>query len=121
MDQGATQAIPIFRVSNRLTSGLVEVIFKNHVADKTSWQKMLKGEANKLDMSNRRDALYTLCETEITELSSSLEPGTISFLHDEATINIEYPINEYPLKVKSYNFDKTLKSVVYYTALKASI
>ena len=45
MDQGATQALPIFKVQNRLTSGQVEVIFKNHVADKTSWQKMLKGVA----------------------------------------------------------------------------
>ena len=29
MDQGAIQALPIFRVSTRLQSGQVEVIFKN--------------------------------------------------------------------------------------------
>ena len=39
MDQGASQALPIFRVKDRLTSGLVEVILKAHVADKTSWQR----------------------------------------------------------------------------------
>ena len=45
MDQGASQAQSIFRVSSRLRSGLVEVVFKNHIADKTNWQAMLKGAA----------------------------------------------------------------------------
>ena len=36
MDQGATQALPIFRVKDRLTSGLVEVMMKTHVNDKTN-------------------------------------------------------------------------------------
>ncbi|MGD8525181.1 MAG: DUF2797 domain-containing protein, partial [Thioalkalispiraceae bacterium] len=30
MDQGASQALPIFRVKNRLISGQLEVILKNH-------------------------------------------------------------------------------------------
>jgi hypothetical protein len=45
MDQGASQAQPIFRVSSRLQSGLVETAFKAHIADKTNWRAMLKGEA----------------------------------------------------------------------------
>lgn len=107
MDQGATQAIPIFRVKNRLTSGLVEVIFKNHVADKTSWQKMLKGEADKVDMQARRDELYKLSEPAIKKLTDTLDSDAVEYLGNEAVIDINYPVNEYPLKVKSFNFDKS--------------
>jgi len=52
MDQGATQALPIYRVKNRLISGLVEVALKQHVADKTHWQRMLKGEPQPVDLAN---------------------------------------------------------------------
>jgi len=107
MDQGATQAIPIFRVKNRLTSGLVEVIFKDHVADKTSWQKMLKGEADKINMQIRRDELYELSKNALNELSNSLDSDAIEFLDNEPVIDINFPVNQYPEKVKSFNFDKT--------------
>ncbi|VAW55029.1 FIG00953934: hypothetical protein [hydrothermal vent metagenome] len=107
MDQGATQAIPIFSVKNRLTSGQVEVLFKNHVADKTSWQKMLKGTAATLNMPARRDELYALCKTEINELSTALDSDAITYLQDAETVDINFPVTEYPEKVKSFNFDKT--------------
>jgi len=107
MDQGATQALPIFKVNNRLTSGLVEVIFKNHVADKTSWQKMLKGEADKIDMQGRRDELYELCESALNNLSGTLDNDAIEYLDQEDVVDISFPVNEYPEKVKSFNFDKT--------------
>lgn len=107
MDQGATQALPIFRVKNRLTSGLVEVIFKNHVADKTSWQKMLKGEADKVDMQAKRDELYALSKDALDELSATLDSDAIEYLDAESSIDIHFPVNQYPEKVKSFNFDKT--------------
>ncbi len=107
MDQGATQAIPIFKVKDRLTSGLIEVIFKNHVADKTSWQKMLKGEADTLDMQARRDELYALSEGALKELAETLDKDAINFLNHEKVVNINFPVNIYPEKVKSFNFDKT--------------
>ncbi|VAW62486.1 FIG00953934: hypothetical protein [hydrothermal vent metagenome] len=107
MDQGATQAIPIFKVKNRLTSGLVEVIFKNHVADKTSWQKMLKGAADKVDMKTRRDELYALSKNALDELATTLDSDAIAFLENESIVDINFPVNQYPEKVKSFNFDKT--------------
>ena len=107
MDQGATQAIPIFRVKDRLTSGLVEVIFKNHVADKTSWQKMLKGSADTLDMQARRDELFSQCEKDIEELSLKLGKNAMEYLTEEKSVEINFPVNTYPEKVKSFNFDKT--------------
>ena len=107
MDQGATQALPIFRVKDRLTSGLVEVIFKDHVADKTSWQKMLKGQAEPLDIMARRDELFELCESSIQELKQKLGDQALTLLTEEDVIEIQYPVNQYPEKVKSFNFDKT--------------
>jgi len=107
MDQGATQAIPMFRVQDRLTSGLREVIFKDHVADKTSWQKMLKGEAETLDMPQRRDQLFAQCETAISQLSEQIGDDALEYLSDEAVVNIRYPVVQYPGKVSSFNFDKT--------------
>ncbi len=107
IDQGATQALAVFSVKNRLTSGQVEVIFKQHVADKTSWQKMLKGQADKQDMQARRDELYDLCKTDMDALSASLDSNAITFLNDSKTIEINFPVTEYPEKVKSFNFDKT--------------
>ena len=107
MDQGATQAIPIFKVKNRLTSGLVEVAFKNHVADKTSWQKMLKGKADEIDMQTRRDELYALCKDALDEITSALDSDAVEFLDNESVIDINFPVNIYPEKVKSFNFDKT--------------
>ncbi len=107
MDQGATQALPIFKVKNRLTSGLVEVIFKNHVADKTSWQKMLKGQAENLDMHARRDELYGLSKAALDSLKDTLDCDAIKYLDNESVIDINFPVTQYPEKVKSFNFDKT--------------
>jgi hypothetical protein len=42
IDQGAVQALPIFKVQSRHISGLVEVAIAKHISDKTSWQQMLK-------------------------------------------------------------------------------
>ncbi|VAW73071.1 FIG00953934: hypothetical protein [hydrothermal vent metagenome] len=107
IDQGASQAIPFFKVKDRLTSGQLEVIFKNHVADKTSWQKMLKGKAENIDMLSRRAELYELCKSSIDEVSSSLGDNAIEYLENERPVEINFPVNEYPVKVKSFNFDKT--------------
>ncbi len=38
-------------------SGLVETLFKDHVADKTNWQAMLKGDAEPCDLEQARQRL----------------------------------------------------------------
>lgn len=98
MDQGATEALPILEVENRLTSGQIEVLFKKHIADKTDWRKMLKGEAEPLNLKEWRDNL-------IRELSEDLQYFEFNIL-DEEVVNIRYPIEKYPEKVTSYNLDK---------------
>ena len=106
MDQGATQALPIFKVKNRLISGKVEVVIKQHVADKTDWRRMLKGEADGLDLAGRRDALLAECQQEIKQIEAEYGSDAVTYLDNEKQIEICYPVTEYPTKVTSFNFDK---------------
>ena len=107
MDQGATQAQPIFRVTSRLLSGLVETVFKNHIADKTNWQAMLKGSAEPRDLERERKDLMVACAADIDALQQQHGLQAISVLEGEEVVNIDYPVLEYPTKVKSLNLDKT--------------
>ena len=107
MDQGASQALPIFRVKNRLLSGLVEVALKQHVADKTHWQRMLKGVPETVDLEAKRDELFETCATELATILEQHDDDAVVPLTDESMVDINYPVVEYPTKVKSFNFDKT--------------
>lgn len=106
MDQGASQALPIYRVKNRLLSGLVEVALKQHVADKTHWQRMLKGVPEAVDLAAKRDELYKTCAQELDAILKQHDDDAITPLTDEPVVDISYPVAEYPDKVKSLNFDK---------------
>lgn len=106
IDQGAVSALPIFRVSTRLQSGLVETLYKNHVADKTSWQTMLKGSPGAADLAARRDALAAECADDIAALQERFGLQAIQPITGVPVQHIEYPVSEYPVKVKSFNLDK---------------
>lgn len=107
IDQGAGQALPIFRVQTRLQSGLVEVIFKKHVSDRTDWRKMLKGQAEVQDLVAIRDQLMLECSDEIALLQERFGYKAIVAVNEKTVINITYPVIQYPEKVKSLNLDKT--------------
>jgi hypothetical protein len=107
IDQGATQAIPIFRVKTRYQSGLVEVMFKSHVSDRTDWRKMLKGDAEPLDLAAERDRLLAECADDIKALQQQFGDDAIKVLPAEPVLTIRYPVTDYPGKVASLNFDKT--------------
>jgi hypothetical protein len=106
IDQGAVEGVPIFRVSTRYQSGLVETIYKSHVADKTSWQAMLKGEPDHVDLLARRDELMAVCGEQIAELQQRFGLQAIQPIIDIAPQKIDFPVTQYPLKVKSFNLDK---------------
>ena len=105
MDQGASQALPIFQVDNRLQSGLLEITIKQHVSDRTDWRKMLKGDAEPLDLKAIRDDLIEQCSAEVAVIKEEQGGDAIQVL-DEQVVDIYYPISEYPEKIKSLNFDK---------------
>lgn len=101
IDQGATQGLAIRRVGTRLESGQVEVALKDYVADKTNWRKMLQGSAEARDLLAERDAILGQHEG-----ASSDAPFPGVAIEDAEPIEIEYPVNEYPTKIVSHNFDK---------------
>ena len=107
IDQGASSAMPIFRAKDRLVSGKLEVILKQHVADKTDWRKMLKGEPENIDLTLRRDDLVDASKAELNKLEKELGSNAFEFLDQESQVGIEFPVQQYPEKVKAYNFDKT--------------
>ena len=105
LDQGAIQALPILAVDTRLQSGLVEVLFKEQVADRTNWRAMLKGEVEPLDLVAERDRLLAQLEGGLNTLREQFGAETIRTLN-ETPVSFDYPVLEFPRKIVSYNFDK---------------
>ena len=106
LDQGASQAMPIFRVKTRQQSGFVEEALRAHVSDRTSWQAMLKGEPEPVDLPAMRDRLVDLCSNELETLQQRFGLQAIQLLDEADVVDIAYPVLEYPKKVKSFNLDK---------------
>jgi hypothetical protein len=107
IDQGAVQALPIFRVRTRQQSGLLETLFKAEVKDRTDWRAMLKGPGDAVDLPAARDALRARCADGIAELTQRFGADAIRPLDDAAPLAIHYPVLEYPAKVAALNLDKT--------------
>ncbi len=106
IDQGASAAMPIFKVQSRLQSGLLEVEFKNHVSDRTDWRKMLKGDPEAVNLAHIRDDIVTQSAKVIKKLQKQFADEAFEYLPDEKQVEIKYPVTAYPEKVKSLNFDK---------------
>jgi len=106
IDQGAVQALPIFRVPSRFVSGLIEVILGKHISDKTSWQQMLKNQVSPIDLPAERERLRELCGAGLDEISARFGNKAIEFLSDQQSVDIRYPVDHYPVKVVSFNLDK---------------
>ncbi len=105
MDQGAVAALPIMRVATRQLSGLVEVLFKEHVADKTNWRTLLKGNAEDIDLKAKASELIPTIHSKLAELQERFGDSSIEQL-DSTVINIGYDVSEFPSKITSHNFDK---------------
>ncbi|WP_428242435.1 DUF2797 domain-containing protein [Gynuella sp.] len=106
IDQGAVQATPIARVSSRYLSGLVEVTFKQKVADKTNWRAMLKGDNASIDLHARRDELFAELKPQLDELILQHGRQHIQLIHHSEVQEIRYPVQRYPEKISSFNLDK---------------
>lgn len=105
IDQGAIAALPIFSVKTRYLSGLIEVMMKEWVADKTNWRKMLKHDVVELDLKAERDRLLELAKDQLEQLNAEY-PGEITALTDQDVWEFEYPHLSWPEKIKTFNFDK---------------
>ncbi len=98
IDQGATAALEIIEAPNRYLAGIAEVALKDFVADKTNWRKMLKNEIEPADLFAFRDQLSAHLPEEVRPyfLSDSTEQWAL-----------EFPVQQYPIKIKSLNLTKT--------------
>ena len=105
IDQGATQALPIFKVATRHQSGLLEVALAEFIADKTNWRNMLKGNGEVIDLKSQGAALIEQIRPKLTELSELFGATAITEL-DEEVVELDFPISEFPSKISSFNFDK---------------
>lgn len=97
IDQGAVQAVKLAEVPYRQLAGLIEVSLKPYIADKTHWQKMLKGIIeNPNDIVTVRDQMAENVPSEYKQ-----------YLTDDVNVvDIAYPVLVYPTKVKSLKLDK---------------
>lgn len=109
IDQGAIQALPIMRVRSRQQSGFAEVIFRQHVTDRTNWRSMLKGDNEPLDMEKEKDNLLELCSKELKDLEQQFGLNAVNILNGVDTISISYPVTSLPEKISSLDLDKNAK------------
>jgi hypothetical protein len=85
-------------VPNRYLAGITEVALKNHYADKTNWQKMLKNDYIPVDLTAERNSLKHLIPNEVAPFFEA----TNTHLYQ-----LNFPVLTYPTKVTSLNLDKT--------------
>lgn len=106
IDQGAVQAIPLVRVADRKLSGLIESHLAKEMADKTSWQAMLKDLTDPIDLLSEREKAS---EKVIDYINKELHLSDISKYSFQISdsVDVSYPVLEYPTRVVSLNFDKT--------------
>lgn len=97
IDQGAHEAIEIVEVPNRYLAGITEVALKDHVGDKTNWRTMLTNNVVDENLQEWRDKLKQYIPEEAIPY----------FLESNSETEMQFPVLQYPTKVKSLNLTKT--------------
>ena len=113
IDQGASQALPLFRVNDRYQSGLIETQLKQWMNDKTDWRKMLAGVGDQRELEVDRDQILQKFFAD-TGTVLDLNLKNVHILEVAESVQIQYPVLSYPSKVKSINVEKQpeIKSVL---------
>ena len=106
LDQGAIQALPIARVAERYLSGLVEVLCKDFVADKTNWRALLRGDTPVVDLIASREQLLNETRAGVEQLQVQHGVAAVQLLPDAEEQRFAYPVLRYPEKISTFNFDK---------------
>jgi hypothetical protein len=99
IDQGASFALPILKVADRKTSGLIEIELAKEMADKTNWRNMLKGVFEQVDLELIRDQIYD-------QWGDLLDDHGAEDIEEEV-LAIHYPLKGPPPKLVSMGFEKT--------------
>jgi hypothetical protein len=95
IDQGASAAIVIAKTPNRHIAGVIEVWLKQHIGDKTNWREMLQNNVADIDLRSEKIRALSLLPSELSKYA----------VEQSEVTSIEYPVLEFPEKVKSISFD----------------
>lgn len=98
IDQGAVRVIELARTPNRYTAGLIEVSLKATMDDKTNWRRMLSGDV--------QDDI-PLPEIKSDALVHFPEDLKQFYILENIELSIRYPVDIYPEKISSLDFEKT--------------
>lgn len=98
IDQGAHEALEILEVPNRYLAGVAEVALKEFVSDKTNWRKMLTNTVEAVDLGAWRDKLKKHLPEKIQTY----------FIENNKETQLQFPVVQYPKKIKSLNLEKAL-------------
>jgi len=98
IDQGAWKAIILAETPYRALAGMLEVELKQYLSDRTDWRKMLideRGDENIAEM--------------VSEMCSFLPKDLAEYCVDEKVTTFEYPVSDYPEKVKSIKLENVME------------
>ena len=97
IDQGASSAIKLAETPNRHIAGVIEVFLKKYFSDKTNWREMLQNKINpNINLIEEKKNAQTFLPTELQQYVSE----------DSLVTDLNYPVEEFPQKINSLNFDK---------------
>ncbi|MGM0463469.1 MAG: DUF2797 domain-containing protein [Bacteroidota bacterium] len=97
IDQGARETIKLALTPNRYTAGLIEVELKKHLSDKTNWRHMLTGlNYPDTDLVEEKQRVFELMPEEMQKY----------YCDDNKIYRFEYPVREYPARVRTLNLEK---------------
>ncbi|EMY79610.1 PF10977 family protein [Leptospira weilii serovar Ranarum str. ICFT] len=99
VDQGAVQGIPLVEVTSRRDAGIIEKELSKVLSDRTTWQKMVAGDPEEVDLSERKKEFIRKIESLDLDLDYKISP-------QESPTTIRYPVQSYPLKIQSLAPDK---------------
>jgi len=106
LDQGATQALPIFEVPTRRAAGLLEIQLAKYVADKTNWRTMLRGASTPLALEEEAQALLAKAGNLTQALKREEDQQIEALTGNERSWSFDFPVVTHPVKVSSMTLDK---------------
>lgn len=95
IDQGASSAIVLAKTDNRYEAGMIEVALKDHLSDKTNYRRMLRNEIMKVDLIQAKKKYKAFVPEEQSQFISA----------DDTIYTFEYPVEQYPTKIKSIKLE----------------
>jgi hypothetical protein len=97
IDQGANLAIVLAETPNRFIAGQIEVALKQEFTDKTNWRKMLTNSVDEsIDLETTKWELEEVLPSDISDYITE----------SDEVLSLNYPVIQYPEKVKSLSLDK---------------